>query len=71
MPDSVEEPAPEDIGVEEDILKTDAVELRLPHELGFVKLPVEDRKPNDRKARKDHVIKLIQVDVVNHCSREE
>jgi hypothetical protein len=59
LPNSVEEPPPKHPLVEEYILQTNLVKVRILKEGLLIMFPVKDGEPNNRDARENNIVELI------------
>jgi len=70
LPHRIEEPPPKYIFVEENIVKTDPVQLWLNQEFLFGEFPIEYCEPHDRQRCEAYVIKLVEPEIINVRSTE-
>ena len=70
MPSCIEEPAPKDPLVEINVVKADTVEFRpFKKHLGSIFL-IPRREPDDWSRGEDHVIKGVQLEVIDLRARK-
>jgi len=59
LPDSVSEPTPEGATIEEEIVKTNSVKVRVVQKSLFVEFLVKNSEPNNGNGREGHIVEHV------------